>query len=108
MSSDELVRLGGHLSVAIGDPAGGVGDPAHRDALVVDPDPRVMVGGLGARGEPVDELDAAWEGVERELALERDVEARPRPRECSGAQYSRSRKNTPTRSFVEGSTARFA
>jgi hypothetical protein len=77
MNSDEVVRLPGHLPVAIGNPACRMGRPADGDALVADRDVGMVVGGLGGVREPVHERDRSREAVEHELPLERAVGLRP-------------------------------
>ena len=98
--SRQLRGARGHFAVAVGDPALGVGHPANVDALVADRDVGVMVGGLGRLGEPVDEGDRRRERVERELPLERPVDLGPTFRSAHAREYSRSRKNTPTRELL--------
>jgi hypothetical protein len=100
MSSDEVVRLPGHLPVAVGDPARGVGRPADGDALEADRDVRVVVGGLGGLREPVHERDRCREAVEHELPLERAVDLRPVAHARQYGVFRRSRKPTPTTGLV--------
>jgi phosphatidylglycerophosphate synthase len=100
MSSYEAVRLPGHLPVAVGDPAGGVGRPADGHPLVADRDVGVVVGGLGGLGKPVDESDRGREAVEGELALEPSVDLGPLAHAREYGVFRRSRKPTPTTELV--------
>jgi len=99
--SGELAGARGHLPVAVGDPAFGVGHPADGHALVADRDVGVVVLGLGQLGEPVDELDRRRERLERELPLERAVDLGPAFGDAHDGKYGRPwRKETPTRELL--------
>ncbi len=103
MSSEQLVRAGGELAVAVRDAAGGVRRPADRDAAVADRDVGMVVLGLREVGEPVDESDRVSESVELERPLEGSVALHPgsvlaHTRDSS--LLERSRKPTPTRELV--------
>jgi archaetidylinositol phosphate synthase len=100
LSSDQAVGLPGQLAVAIGDPAGGVRDPANGDALVADRDVGVVVGGLGRFREAVDERDRGGEAVEHELALESAVDLVPVAHAPEYGGFARWRKRTPTTELV--------
>ncbi len=103
MSSDQLVRAGRELAVAVGDAAGGVRRPADRDPAVADRDVGVVVLGLREVGEPVDEADRIAEPFEVHRPLERPVPLDPGLVVAHGESLSlleRSRKPTPTRELV--------
>jgi CDP-alcohol phosphatidyltransferase-like enzyme len=103
MSSDELVSPGGQLAVAVGDPALGVGRPAHGDPPVADRDVGMVVLGLGQPSEAVDEGDRSREVVERQLALECALPLAPSMGNAHTTEYGvwrRSRKETPTRELA--------
>ena len=103
MSSEQLVRAGGELAVAVGDASGGVRRPADRDAAVADRDVGVVVLGLREVGEPVDEPDRVAEPLELDRPLEATVALRPGSvlaHERHSSLLERSRKPTPTRELV--------
>jgi archaetidylinositol phosphate synthase len=103
MSSDELVGPRGQLTIAVGDPALGVGRPAHGHPPVADRDVGVMVLGLGQLGQAVDERDRGRKVVERQLALEGALPLAPPVGNAHDTEYGvwrRSRKETPTRELA--------
>src|SRR6185312_6816772 len=103
VNSEQLVRAGGELAVAVGDAAGGVRRPADRDAAVADRDVGVVVLGLREVGEPVDESDRLAEPVELERPLEGTVALHPGSvlaHDRDSSLLERSRKPTPTRELV--------
>jgi len=103
VSSEQLVRAGGELAVAVGDAAGGVRRPADRDAAVADRDVGVVVLGLREVGEPVDESDCVAEPLELERPLEGIVALHPASvlaHDRDSSLLERSRKPTPTRELV--------
>ncbi len=110
--SGERVGARRELAVTVRDRGGRMRRPADADSLVADRDLRMVIGGLGGLGEPVDEVDPLEVAVEAELTLERTVDLAPALEPVHEAQYGstgsetgetlfeRSLKQVPTTELV--------